>query len=103
MANRRGKELNVRDRMEARKLGEIEQEILRRCPHCAEGMVRTVLRDSTGVIRWLHSSDLEPAVSCRAADLQPWREIARRASFHVEPSGRSRAIQEQLDRWAGSD
>jgi len=93
----------VNDRMKSSELREIEGEILRRCPHCARGTSPAVARGLEGAVLWLHFSGKEAAVSCEAADLQPRRLIARRVSPHLDEVSRSRAIQEELDRWGASE
>jgi hypothetical protein len=81
-------------------LSELEAEIRRRCPHCAEGRPPEARRDLSGAIRWFHSSEGGDAVGCDAAILQPWRGIARRASSHGEETILSRLITEELGRGA---
>ena len=83
-----------------RGIGELEKEIHGRCPLCARGMTPRVRRDPSGAIQWIHSTDREDgdAVSCSAAGLQPWREIALRASAHVDEIGQDLGFQAELDR-----
>ena len=74
-----------------RGVNELEREIVRRCAFCG------------GSILWLHHFDGGTAASCEAADLQPWREVARRTERNLEAIRRGLTVQDELDRWAAAE
>ncbi len=75
--------------------GELEEEVARRCPRCAEGGNPVPHRDRTGELLWLHASEGGLEASCGAAALQKWRMIARRNPGQLRLATRARAIDDE--------
>ena len=86
-----------------RGVNELEREIVRRCAFCAGAVAVEARRDQGGSILWLHHFDGGTAASCEAADLQPWREVARRTERNLEAIRRGLTVQDELDRWAAAE
>ena len=75
-------------------VGELEDEIARRCPRCAEGGDPVPHRDRTGELLWFHAAEGGVDASCGAATLQKWRAIAKRNPGQLRLATRARAIED---------